>query len=233
MKHTATRVLVVEDEDFMANALQATLEREGLQVTVAQDGRTALSLARSEVPDLLILDVNLPDMSGLDVARRIREHSHVPILFLSARREEIDKVLALDAGGDDYVSKPVGVAELTARVRALLRRSSLGPTPAAAVTIISAGDIRVDLGLWEARVGDRVIDLAPREFSLLVTFLRHPNEVLRTADLLKWVWGEQWIGEEGVLYTYVHQLRQKLQGDPADPSRIQTVRGVGYKLVLA
>jgi two-component system alkaline phosphatase synthesis response regulator PhoP len=219
------RVLIVEDDPSMAAALRDGFESEGYEVRVANDGTSGLSAAVSDPPDLLILDVMLPKMSGLDLCRKLREDgSRVPIIMLTARSQEIDKVIGLRTGADDYLSKPFGFMELLARVEALLRRASPHDS-----SVLQFGDIRMDLDKREVRRKGQQLDLSPREFRLLAYLVRHRGAVIERETLLDAVWGYQNAPLTRTVDMHVAKLRRKLEEDPANPQLIVTVHRAGYR----
>lgn len=240
-------ILVVDDEKTLRDTLEYNLRREGYRVLTAADGNDATRLAYSEVPDLIILDIMLPGMSGFDVCRAIRKQLTMPILMLSAREEEIDKVLGLELGADDYLTKPFGLRELFARVGAMLRRVDMmralpsqphaatasGPALAAAeslgATTIVAGDLALNLNMRTVTRGSEPIVLKPKEFDLLAFLAAHPMHVFSRDVLLDRVWGYDFVGGTRTVDVHVRWLRTKLEQDPANPELIQTVYGVGYK----
>jgi DNA-binding response OmpR family regulator len=218
----AATVVVVDDEPNIVDFLQLGLRHEGFTVHSAADGRDGLHLVRAVKPDLLILDVMLPELDGLSLLRRLRaEGSDVPVLLLTAKDELEDKVAGLDLGADDYLTKPFRLEELLARVRALLRRHGRGPK-----RTLSYGDVSLNPETREVSRGDRALDLTPREFDLLRYFLEHPRSVLERRALLLRVWGYDFGGDTNVVDVYVGYLRRKL----GEPDLIQTVRGIGYSL---
>ena len=225
----ATRVLVVDDEANLVELVQGYLERDGYSVLTAGNGQTALDLTRDERPDLIILDLMLPGIDGLEVCRRVRQFSDAYILMLTARAEEVDKVVGLSVGADDYLTKPFSPRELVARVRAMLRRprsSSAEPDPPAPRTI---GDLVVDAARFEVRKRGEPVALTARELSLLATLAAHPGHVFTRAQLLEKVWGSE-LYDDHVVDVNIGNLRRKLEDDPARPRWVQTVRGVGYRL---
>jgi DNA-binding response OmpR family regulator len=225
-----SRVLVVEDDEAMAVALRDGFTYEGHEVTVARDGEAGLEHARKDVPDIMILDVMLPKMTGLEVCKVLRgEESELPIIMLTARGQEIDKVLGLKLGADDYVTKPFSFMELMARVEAVLRRSQPGSgTPSA---IHEFGDVIVDVDRHEASKGGDQLELTPREFRLLGYFLSHQGEVVSREELLDAVWGYDTIPFTRTVDTHIAKLRKKIEDDPADPEHLITVHRLGYKFV--
>jgi DNA-binding response OmpR family regulator len=221
------KVLVVDDEATLTATLRYNLEREGYAVAVAADGEAALVAARADHPDLVILDLMLPVMDGLEVCRLLRRESSAPILMLTAKASEVDKVVGLEMGADDYVTKPFGMRELIARVRALLRRHESGPGDDA--TSVSAGDLRVDLRRREAFKGDRLLVLKPKEMELLTFLLRNRGRVFTRDQLLSQIWGYDYAANTRTIDVHVRWLRQKIEDDPDRPTRLITVRGTGYR----
>lgn len=224
-------VLVVDDDDRLVSSVRRVLAYEGYRVLTATSGPEGLQLARDEAPDLIILDVMLPGLDGLEIARRIQAGGGVPLLMLSARDRIEDKVAGLEAGADDYLVKPFAVEELLARVKARLRRrepeSQANSTPAA--TLLRFSDLVLDTGGREARRADRIIRLTSKEYDLLHLFMRHPRRVLPHAYILEQVWGYDFEGESNLVPVYVGQLRSKLEAD-GEPRLIHTVRHAGYVL---
>ncbi|MGQ9572769.1 MAG: response regulator [Dehalococcoidia bacterium] len=220
------KILVVDDEPTLVATLRYNLEREGYQVSTAADGEGALSLAQAERPDLIILDLMLPGLDGLEVCRILRREMTVPILMLTAKTEEVDKVVGLELGADDYVTKPFSMRELLARVRALLRRAE---RPSTEAEVLSAGDLRVDLGKREATRRGQPLALKPKEFDLLTFFLQNRARAFTREQLLDQVWGYDFAGDTRTVDVHVRWLRQKIEDEPAKPTRLLTVRGVGYR----
>ena len=218
-------VLVVEDEPKIAQVARDYLERAGFSVLTAGDGRSALSQARSSKPDLVVLDLGLPDQDGLDVIRTLRTPSKVPVLVLTARGDESDRVVGLELGADDYVVKPFSPKELVARVRAVLRRA----TDEAPREVIRAGDVTLDLGKLRATVGERAVDLTGTEFQLLVALARSPGRVLTRQQLLDALRGVAFESYERAIDTHIKNIRRKLEPDPHHPRYVETVYGVGYR----
>ncbi|MDB5074777.1 MAG: two-component response regulator [Chloroflexi bacterium] len=227
----AEQILVVEDEAAVARGLQYALLQEGWGVTLARSGEEALAKIEDRAPDLAILDVRLPGMSGFDLCREIRRSRTIPILMLTARVEEIDKVLGLELGADDYMSKPFSVRELVSRVRALLRRAygTLASTDGRQ-SQLHAGNLRIDLERRRVFKGERRIDLTATEFELLAYLARHPGIVFTRDQLLRQVWDyDNFVGDEKTVNVHIRHLREKIEDQPDDPAHIITVRGVGYK----
>ncbi|HEX6330495.1 MAG TPA: response regulator transcription factor [Actinomycetota bacterium] len=226
----AARILVVEDEESLADSVRYNLEREGYGVSVAADGRRALDRFRSERPALVILDLMLPEMSGLDVCRAIRAESDVPIIMVTAKDSEADKVTGLELGADDYVTKPFSMRELVSRVRANLRR--VRPTAThVPEEVLSGGPVRMDVGRHEVAVRGESVALPPKEFELLETLLRRKGRLLTRDFLIEQVWGADYYGDTRTLDVHVKRLRRKLELDPHRPAHLLTVRGLGYKFV--
>lgn len=243
------RVLVVDDEPSLREAVRYNLLREGYAVDEAADGAEALARARATPPDLIILDVMLPGLDGLNVCRTLRQESGVPILLLSARGDELDRVLGLELGADDYLTKPFAMRELLARVKANLRRvrmstpgpASDGPRPRSAgepagtmtARVLVAGSLRVDVSRREAHYEDQLLILKPKEFDLLVYLMSHPGIVLSREALLREVWGYDMPVDTRTVDVHVSGLRQKLERENPAARRIETVRGYGYRFVSA
>ncbi len=228
------KILVVDDEMGVVRLVRTYLEGAGYQVVVAYDGAEALHVYRSEQPDLVILDLMLPHINGLDVARELRRHSNVPIIMLTARVEESDRLVGLELGADDYVVKPFSPRELVARVRAVLRRAAPDNTAALSQEeIITVGDIRLDMGRRQAWLKDQRLNLTTLQFDLLATLARQPGRVFTRLQLLDAVQGEAYEGYERTIDAHIKNLRKALGDNPRHPAYILTVRGVGYKLVEA
>jgi two-component system response regulator RegX3 len=225
------RILLVEDEASLADAVRYSLEREGFTVTVAEDGRRALERFRQDEPSLVILDLMLPEVSGLDVCREIRRVSDVPIVIVTAKDAEAEKVTGLELGADDYVTKPFSVRELISRVRANLRRAAMASTDRSADEVLAAGPVRIDVARHEVTVGNRGVELPPKEFDLLVAFLRRKGKLLTRELLIHEVWGPDYFGDTKTLDVHVKRLRQKVEADPHRPVHLVTVRGLGYRFV--
>jgi len=221
------RVLVVDDEPAIRRAVGTNLSRHGYRVEQAETGAEALDLYASFRPDVVVLDLSLPDTDGLDIVKRIRERAATPIIILSVRGGERDKVLALDLGADDYLTKPFSVNELLARIRVALRHiAQPGTSP-----IFRTGDLEVDFEHRRVRVGGKDIDLSPTEYDLVKVFVSHPDRVLTHAMLVHEVWGPEYGSESHYLHVYVARLRKKLEADPQRPRYLITEPGVGYRLV--
>lgn len=220
------KILVVDDEKKLVNILKGYLEQAGFSVVTAYDGQQALTTFRHEKPALVLLDLNLPILDGLDVCRMLRKESSVPVIMLTARVEETDRLIGLELGADDYVVKPFSPREVVARVRAVLRRVE-GET--ARAETLSAGELTIDLGRRSVRVGERAIDLTPTEFGLLAVLMQNPGRAFTRLQLLDQVQGEAFEGYARTIDTHVKNLRQKIERDPKNPRYVLTVFGVGYK----
>ncbi len=228
MGELGAMILVVEDEESFVEALTVGLKREGFRVEVARDGVDALSRFEAVDPDLVLLDVMLPRISGIDVCRDIRRRSRVPIIMVSAKTSEIDTVVGLEVGADDYVSKPYRLRELVARMRAALRRA---PKPESSVSgsAIDVGDVRLDPDRHEVYVRGARVNLPLKEFELLEVLLDNAGRVLTRDSLIDRIWGADYVGDTKTLDVHVKRLRAKVEPDPATPERIITIRGLGYR----
>jgi DNA-binding response OmpR family regulator len=224
------RILLVDDERAIVESLRYALEKEGYEVLEAGEGGEALELARRSSPDLVLLDIMLPGMSGFEICRVLRQESTVPILMLTARGDEPDRVVGLDLGADDYITKPFSLREVLARVRAALRRAQTAARGSRErEELLSVGEVAMDVGRHEVTVRGQPMALPPRQFDLLRAFLANPGRVLTRAALLQHVWGYDFTGDDRTVDVHVRWLRQKLQ-EAGSPTTIETVRGVGYKL---
>jgi len=231
MSTDAARILVVEDEESLADSVRYNLEREGFSVAVAADGRRALEAFRADPPSLVILDLMLPEMSGLDVCRTLRSESEVPIIVVTAKDSEADKVSGLELGADDYVTKPFSMRELISRVRANLRRVRTPVAVVPADEVLVGGPTRMDVARHEVTVRAEPVALPPKEFELLEAFLRRKGRLLTRDFLIEEVWGVDYYGDTRTLDVHVKRLRRKLEEDPHHPVHLVTVRGLGYKFV--
>ena len=220
-------ILVVDDEPTLVATLKYNLERESFRVLEAVDGEAALEAARTGRPDLIVLDRMLPGLSGLEVCRILRKETRVPIIMLTAKDAEVDKIVGLETGADDYVTKPFGMPELMARVRALLRRAEPGADDAP--DVVESGDLRVDLTRREAQRSGSPLRLKPKELDLLGFFMRRRGRAFSREELLNQVWGYEFADDTRTVDVHVRWLRQKIEADPSQPSRLITVRGVGYR----
>jgi DNA-binding response OmpR family regulator len=227
------RILLVEDEPSIARAVAYGLDREGFDVEVAGAGEEGLERALEEPFDVLVLDLMLPGISGLDVCRTIRQRSDLPILMLTARTSEMDQVLGLEIGADDYVTKPFSIATLTSRVRAILRRRELDRAAATATAIRRVGEVEIDLSRHHVLVSGQAVRVTPAEFRLLALLADQPERAFSRREIMQHLWASNHVGDPHACDVHVSKLRQKIERDPASPKRLLTVRGVGYKLVSA
>ena len=223
------KILVVDDEQVLVKGIKFNLEHEGYQVEAGYDGEQAVELARDGNFDLIILDLMMPKIDGLQACMRIREFSNVPIIMLTARSEDTDKIIGFECGADDYITKPFNILELKARVRALLRRAGTAGQQGAG-GMISVGHIRLDTGARAAWRGEDPVDLTAKEFDLMELLMRNPGRVYSRENLLNVVWGYEYIGDYRTVDVHVRRLREKLELDPANPQYIRTKWGVGYYL---
>jgi DNA-binding response OmpR family regulator len=227
----AKHILLVDDDALLRRSLAFNLEKAGYRASTAANAEDALDLARHDPPDLVLLDIGLPGMDGLDALRRFQAEVRVPVIFVTARRRDLDEVLGLELGADDYVTKPFEVDVLLARIKAVLRRFQVqGALAPAKSGPLKVGDLVIDSGAHTVTIGDQPVDLPPRVFDLLHTLAVRAGQVVSVDDLLSSVWGAEYLGESQVVYVHIRWLREKLEEDPHQPRRIVTVRGVGYKL---
>jgi DNA-binding response OmpR family regulator len=227
----SAHILLVDDDPLLRRSLALNLEEAGYRVSIAATAEEALILAARDRPDLVLLDIGLPGMDGLAALRHFQSRVAVPVILVTARRRELDEVLGLELGAEDYVTKPFSLDVLLARVRTVLRRAEALPTPVAAEPhSLAVGDLRIDPATHTVAVGHRPVELTPLEFDVLHALALEPGRVLSVDDLLARVWGAEYVGEPQVVYVHIHWLRHKLGDDPDNPRRIVTVRGVGYKL---
>lgn len=225
------RILIVEDERSLVDSMRFMLEAEGYKVAGVEDGVSALRAVREEAPSLVLLDLMLPGMSGIDVCHQIRRESDVPIVMVTAKSTEADKVLGLEIGADDYITKPFSSRELLARVRAHLRRAGRTGTLAAATEVLRGGSIELDVDGHVVRLDGQVVDLRPKEFELLEVLMRRKNRLASRDLLMDEVWGTDYFGDTKTLDVHIRRLRNKLEKNPSRPIHIVTVRGLGYKFV--
>lgn len=234
------KVMVVEDEEAYVDALSVGLAREGFEVMVCRDGAEALRRFEEIAPDLVLLDVMLPIVSGVDVCRELRQHSDVPIIMVTAKAAEIDTVVGLEVGADDYVAKPYRMRELIARMRAVTRRSqprgaarddsgTLGDDEMVPGTLLVEGDVSLDIARHEVRVSGELVELPLKEFEVLALLMDNAGRVIQRTTLIDRVWGHDYVGDTKTLDVHIKRLRAKVEDDPANPTRITTIRGLGYK----
>jgi DNA-binding response OmpR family regulator len=223
-------ILLVDDDALMRRSLAFNLEQAGYRTSTAADAESALRLARRDAPDLILLDIGLPGMDGLDALNSFRQEANTPIIFVTARRRELDQALGLELGADDYVTKPFDLNVLLARIKAVLRRSERGKLSASASDPLEIGDLVIEASAHVVTLAGEKLELAPREFALLHALALQAGHVVSVDELLAQVWGAEYVGEPQVVYVHIRWLREKIEADPKYPQRIVTVRGVGYKL---
>ncbi len=234
MSTTTSTVLLVEDEEAFIEALTVGLRREGFVVETARDGAEALDRFDEIDPDLVLLDVMLPTVSGIDVCRELRKRTDVPIIMVTAKAAEIDTVVGLEVGADDYVTKPYRLRELVARMRAVLRRRGRGgDLPGDDTEVLRIDGIELDTDSHEVRVRDEIVNLPLKEFELLALLMENAGRVLQRSTLIDRIWGSDYVGDTKTLDVHVKRLRSKVEDDPSNPNRIVTIRGLGYKFALA
>ena len=225
----ARTILLVDDDALMRRSLAFHVEQAGYKVHTAANAEDALALVRHSPPDLVVLDIGLPGMDGLDALRELKTQYNLPVIFLTARRRELDEVVGLELGADDYITKPFDVDVVLAHIKAVLRRTGRISQPEK--TRLTVGDLVIDPESHTVSCAGAFLDLSPREFDLLYALASQPDKVIATQDLLTRVWGAEFIGQPQVVYVHIRWLREKLETDPNHPQRILTVRGVGYKLI--
>ncbi len=229
----AKQILIVDDDELMRRSISFKLEQNGYRTNTAASAEDALAMARRNPPDLILLDIGLPGMDGLEALRHFRQETDVPVIFVTARRRELDTILGLELGADDYITKPFNLDVLAAHVKAVLRRAGSGN--AANTTgrkqTLQVGDMIIDPAAHTVTIGDTAVNLTNREFDLLHTLALEAGRVISTDELLNRVWGAEFMGEPQVVYVHIRWLREKIEADPKHPRRIVTKRGVGYKLV--
>jgi DNA-binding response OmpR family regulator len=231
MDMQSTHILLVDDDDLLRRSLAFNLEQAGYRISTAASAEDALGLIRRDPPNLVLLDIRLPGMDGLDALPRFKQSLNCPVIFLTARRRELDEVLGLELGADDYVTKPFDLDVLLARIKVVLRRGLMDKAPQMPIQkIISVGDLEIDSAAHTVTIAGRQVDLPPREFDLLHTLALEAGHVLSVDELLARVWGAEYEGEPQVVYVHIRWLREKIEEDLASPERILTIRGVGYKL---
>jgi DNA-binding response OmpR family regulator len=227
----ARTILLVDDDALMRRSLAFHLEQAGYGVHTAANAEDALEFVRNAPPDLVMLDIGLPGKDGLEALREIKAQHNLPVIFLTGRRRELDEVVGLELGADDYITKPFDVDVVLAHIKAVLRRTEKNSQPERMRQLLVVGDLEVDPQAHTVTCAGRTLDLSPREFDLLALLASQPEKVVSTEDILAQVWGAEFVGQPQVVYVHIRWLRQKLESDPDHPVRILTVRGVGYKLV--
>ncbi len=222
------KILVVDDEQLLVKGMKFNLENEGYTVETAYDGATAIDMAKTGDFDLIILDLMMPQVDGLTACMRIREFSNVPIIMLTARSEDTDKIIGLESGADDYITKPFNILELKARIRALLRRANAAPQQKTQNTLLSAGGVTLDLEQRVALKDGQVVELTAKEYDLIELFVKNPRRVYSRENLMDLVWGYTYAGDYRTVDVHIRRLREKLEDDPAAPQHILTKWGIGY-----
>lgn len=224
----AKDILLIDDDALMRRSLAFNLEQAGYKTHTASTAEDGIKIALANHPDLILLDINLPGMDGLDALKKLREEQQIPVILVTARRRELDEVLGLEMGADDYVTKPFDINVLLAHIKAVLRRSQV-QEPKETIGKIRIGSLCIDPESHTATLNDTPLELAPREFDLLYTLANNPGKVLTTDEILNQVWGAEFIGQPQVVYVHIRWLREKIESDPKHPQQILTIRGVGYK----
>jgi DNA-binding response OmpR family regulator len=225
----SAHLLLVDDDSLLRRSLAFSLEKVGYHASTAASAEDALALTRNAPPDLVLLDIGLPGMDGLEALRHFRDQCHCPVVFLTARRRDLEQVLGLELGADDYITKPFDLDVLLARIRVILRRTMAREQPHQP-EVLTVGDLRIDPPAHTVTVEGRLVDLSPREFDMLYVLALEAGRMVAADDLLTRVWGAEYAGEPQVVYVHIRRLREKLEADPNAPERIVTIRGVGYKL---
>lgn len=225
----AKKVLVVDDEKLIVKGIRFSLEQDGMEVDCAYDGEEALELAQSNDYDMMLLDIMLPKMNGFEVCQSVREFSDVPIIMLTAKGDDMDKILGLEYGADDYITKPFNILEVKARIKAIMRRTSAKAAPAADESkVIESGDLKLDCDSRQLYVSQVPVNVTAREFDLLEILVRHPNKVYSREQLLNLVWGQDYPGDERTVDVHVRRLREKIEPNASEPKYVHTKWGVGY-----
>ena len=224
----ARRVLVVDDEKLIVKGIRFALEQDGMEVDCAYDGEEALAMARSGEYDIILLDVMLPKLSGIEVCQQIREFSDVPVLMLTAKGDDMDKILGLEYGADDYMTKPFNILEVKARIKAITRRTETREKPHTRLHTLEKGDLRMEMDSRRVYIKDREINLTAKEFDVLELLATNPKKVYSRDSLLKLVWGESYLGDVRTVDVHVRRLREKIEANPSDPQYVHTKWGVGY-----
>jgi DNA-binding response OmpR family regulator len=224
-------ILIVDDDALIRRSMAFNLEQAGYRASSAANAEDALAISLRNVPDLILLDIGLPGMDGLDALRQFRQQINSPIIFVTARRRELDEVLGLELGADDYITKPFEMSVLLAHIKAVLRRADASPLVTAQTQSVIVGDLSLDPLAHTVTLAGKPLELTPREFDLLHVLALSPGQVLSTQDLLSEVWGAEFVGQPQALYVHIRWLREKIETKPGKPQRILTVHGVGYKLI--
>lgn len=224
----AKRVLVVDDEKLIVKGIRFSLEQEGMEVSCAYDGEEALDMAKENEYDIILLDIMLPKMNGLEVCQQIREFSSVPIVMLTAKGEDMDKILGLEYGADDYITKPFNILEVKARIKAIMRRASKAESKEEKAKVVQVGDLKLDCESRRVFIGQKEINLTAKEFDVLELLVFNPNKVYSRENLLNIVWGYEYPGDVRTVDVHIRRLREKIETNPSDPKYVHTKWGVGY-----
>ncbi len=224
------QILIVDDDRLLCRSLAYSIENAGYQTEIANSAEDGLKIIRQSKPDLVLLDIGLPAMDGLDAMREIQSQYPIPVIIVTARRRELDEIVGLEVGADDYITKPFDTDVLLAHIKAVLRRSSTYSS-ASAPQLVNVGELMINPIAHSVNVGSSLIELSPKEFQLLLALAQHMNQIFSVDELIRMVWGDQWIGEMQTIYVHIRWLRQKIETDPDCPKHLLTVRGAGYKLV--
>jgi DNA-binding response OmpR family regulator len=222
-------ILIVDDDTLLCAGVVFNLQRVGYTTAIAATAEEALESVRQRQPDVILLDIGLPGMDGLQALRAFQQEASIPVIFVTARRRELDEIVGLELGADDYITKPFDMDVLLARIKAVLRRVSLHPE--ALSQPITVGDLQIDPDSHVARVGEGTLELSPKEFAMLLVLAQEAGHVVSVDELIKRVWGTEWVGEIQTVYVHIHWLREKIERDPTQPRRLVTIKGTGYKLV--
>lgn len=227
------KILIIDDEEDILKLLSMVLKKEGFEnIYTAEDGVSGFELFRKINPDIILLDIMLPDEEGYEVCKKIRRISNVPILFISAKTEEIDRVLGFDLGGDDYITKPFSTKEVAYRIKAHLRRSNYKDEEKNKNVILNVGDFQIDEEKIEVRKNGKLIELKPKEYKMFLYLAKHPNQIMSKEKLCSEVWGEEYIGFDNTIMVHIRRLREKIEENPSNPKYIVNIKGLGYKFVL-
>ncbi len=224
----AKKVLVVDDEKLIVKGIRFSLEQDGMEVTCAYDGEEALQLAREKEFDIILLDIMMPKMSGTEVCQQIREFSNVPVVMLTAKSEDMDKIMGLEYGADDYITKPFNILEVKARIKAIMRRTSSRPAGRQEGSIIESSDMRVDCDSRRVAIAGREVNLTAKEFDVLELLIRNPNKVYSREKLLQLIWGADYPGDVRTVDVHIRRLREKIESNPSEPRFVHTKWGIGY-----
>mgnify|MGYP001051587062 CR=1 FL=1 len=224
------KVLVVDDEKLIVKGIRYSLEQDGMKVEVAYDGRQALEMAQSNVYDVILLDVMLPELNGFEVCQMIRDFSDVPIIMLTAKGDDMDKILGLEYGADDYITKPFNILEVKARIKAIMRRTRIKEPENINPRMITSGDMRIDLDSRRVFISDREVNLTAKEFDILKLLLQNPKRVYTKAQIYSLIWNDVYVGDENAVNVHISRLRNKIEDNPRSPECVITVWGIGYKL---